>query len=887
VLDRLLRVFVRFCLWLRYRIRLIGLEPLAARGRTGILFLPNHPALIDPIILMSVLQKAFTPRAVADQDEVDIFFIRRLAKRSDALVIPDVGRYGLAGREQITRALDRCVADLEAGRNILLYPAGRLCKSRLEDLGATSAVETILARLPEVRVVLVRMRGMWGSSFSWASGRKPFVGKALKKGILSLLAGGIFFNPRRDVTIEFAEPDDPPWGPGGLPRTADRNTINRYLEAFYNLNPPHHTHVPYTFWRGWRPQQRPEPQWPAIEGDAADVPAPTRQAVCDHLAELTGCERRDISPQSRLARDLGLDSLSRAGLIVWLDKEFGFVCDDPESLHTAGDVMLAACGKAIVTAPVEMKPIPAAWFTETPENARVGPPTGATIAEAFLDRARRTPDRVIIADQIAGTRTYRDVVRGIMALKGPIENLPGERVGIMLPASVAANVVYLAAMFAGKTPVMINWTLGLRNIRHVLDLAGVERILTARALIDRLATQGLDLGGLSGRLEYLQNIVRRLGTLRKLRCWLAGRLRWTSLERAKIDPTAVILFTSGSESLPKAVPLSHRNILANLSDVVRAVALRENDRMIGILPPFHSFGLSGSMLTALCLGLPVVYHPNPTEAQAIGRIIQAYRLTVLLGTPTFLSGIVRASTNEQLATLRMAVTGAEKCSRRVYESLATRCPHAVILEGYGVTECSPFISLNDEKSPTPGTIGKVLGSLEHVVVAAAAGPAGPVRREQRGMLLVRGPSVFAGYLNYQGPSPFVEFDGRTWYRTGDLVFQDAEGVMTFCGRLGRFVKLGGEMISLPAIEAVLQELFQPDGTEKPTLAVSAAEDTDPPELVLFTTLDVGRSAVNEQIRAAGLSGLHTICRVIRLDEIPILPAGKIDYRALKKILNNQ
>ncbi|MDP7162705.1 MAG: AMP-binding protein, partial [Phycisphaerae bacterium] len=151
----------------------------------------------------------------------------------------------------------------------------------------------------------------------------------------------------------------------------------------------------------------------------------------------------------------------------------------------------------------------------------------------------------------------------------------------------------------------------------------------------------------------------------------------------------------------------------------------------------------------------------------------------------------------------------------------------------------------------------------------------------------RGPSVFAGYLNYQGPSPFVEFDGRTWYRTGDLVFQDAEGVMTFCGRLGRFVKLGGEMISLPAIEAVLQELFQPDGTEKPTLAVSAAEDTDPPELVLFTTLDVGRSAVNEQIRAAGLSGLHTICRVIRLDEIPILPAGKIDYRALKKILNNQ
>ena len=203
-----------------------------------------------------------------------------------------------------------------------------------------------------------------------------------------------------------------------------------------------------------------------------------------------------------------------------------------------------------------------------------------------------------------------------------------------------------------------------------------------------------------------------------------------------------------------------------------------------------------------------------------------------------------------------------------------------ILEGYGVTECSPIISLNDQAEPKPFTIGKVLPSLEHAIVDVDTG--GQVPQGQVGMLLVRGQSVFGGYLNYDGESPFVQFDGRQWYRTGDLISEDSAGVLTFHGRLKRFVKLGGEMISLP----VLEPHYHREGQEGPVIAVTAAGDEYHPELVLFTTAEADRQTVNARIREGGLSPLHNIRRVIKLDEIPLLPAGKTDYRALRQKLGN-
>ena len=230
------------------------------------------------------------------------------------------------------------------------------------------------------------------------------------------------------------------------------------------------------------------------------------------------------------------------------------------------------------------------------------------------------------------------------------------------------------------------------------------------------------------------------------------------------------------------------------------------------------------------------------------------------------------------------MTGAEACPEKVYEALKAKCENAVILEGYGVTETSPIISLNDPHNPKPLTIGKVLPGMEYIIVNSQT--LEPQMPPCSGLLLVRGPSVFGGYLNYEGKSPFVEVTGKRWYSTDDLVSVDAKGVLTFKGRLKRFVKLGGEMVSLPAIEAALQSQFASEDDKGPVLAVEATE-AENPELVLFTTLEIDRETANRKIHEAGLSGLHNIRKVVKLNEMPLLGTGKTNYRELKQMLHTE
>jgi len=879
MMDLLLRWLAKFSLWLRYRVRTVGMEQIAAGGTKGILFLPNHPALIDPIILGTVLHKTFRARFLADEDQIDRFFIRRLAGRVNVIPIPDPAKVGAAARQAVEAGLEKCVEALRNGDNVALYPAGQILRGRLTNLRGNSAVEFILGRLPDVRVVLVRTTGLWGSLFSYAPGRVPNVAEVLRKAAVSLLAGGVVFMPRREVTIEFHQPDD-------LPRSAGREELNRCIEAFYNAGEPPATYVPYSLWERGGVRQMPEPDFRAARGDLSAVPASTRQIVAEYLREETGVG--EIRDAAHLARDLGMDSLGRADLLTWLAGEFGFPPGDVEALETVGDVMLAACGESFSARLKELKPIAAKWFSRPRRTGLVRLPEGRTIPEVFLAQARRGPGAAIVADQASGLRTYRDVIAAVFVLRPRVAELAGERVGIMLPAGVAADVVYLATLLAGKTPVMINWTVGPRNLAHCVGLVDVRHILTAGALTARLESMGTDLSAVADRLVPLERLAGEVSQAAKLWAWARARTTWSLLDRAaagvKESDAAVILFTSGSEALPKAVPLSHRNILANLRDIAALRVVRGGDRLLGILPPFHSFGLTVTTVLPLCTAVPVVHHPDPTEAPVLARLIEAYGATIMVGTPTFLGAIARAARPEQLASLRLAVTGAEKCPDRVYELLGRVSPKMEILEGYGVTECSPIVSVNRPGQVRQGTIGLPMASVRHAVVNVET--LEPAARGRTGMLLVSGPSVFAGYLNYHGATPFVDFQGEPWYRTGDLVSEDADGVITFRGRLKRFVKMGGEMISLPAVEDVLQEHFPaPEGREGPNLAVEAAGEEGRSELVLFTTRRLDREAVNRRIREAGLSGLHNIRRVIHVEEIPVLGTGKTDYRTLRERLN--
>ncbi|WP_306589615.1 AMP-binding protein [Geothrix sp. 21YS21S-4] len=871
MIASLIRALGRPLLRLRYRIQVEGLDALPSQGGPGILFLAAHPTLVDPFLLAAELHGHFAPVLVAGRDHAASAPLRWLARLLGCRPLSDPAQHGERAREILDREIAALATHLTSGGHLVLFPGARLARQKTEDLSDNSTVEALLRQAPGARVVVIHLQGLWGSRFSAASGRRPSVGTELLKGLGYLLANGLFFMPRRDVRLVFEELH-------GLPLADGRPVLNQALEVRLNAGATPRTFVPYLRGKDRAPRTLPEPPRPRVEGNPRSVPPQVREAVKRHLQALTG--RSEIKDEQRLVADLHLDALDRRELEFWIQRAYGYPPGDPAAVQTVGDLLLAATGAAVSLRQGELKAVPPAWFHSRTDLA-IEMPDGETIPEVFLKQARRDPRRVVLADQVGGVKTYRDVLTAVLVLKPIFEALEGTHVGLMLPASGGASIIYLALLFAGKTPVLVNWTAGARSMAYGLDLVDVRHVVTVSTLINRLDAQGVDLSAVKPRLFLLDEAGKRIGLGTKLAAAFSARFNWTSLQAARPPATAAVLFTSGSESHPKAVPLSHGNILTNIRDAAQALNFRQDERVMGCLPPFHAFGLTTTTILPLLVGLRVVYHPNPTEGRMLARIIEAYHATLLVGTPTFLGGILRTAEDRHLESLRIVVSGAEKCPDQIYATLARRWPNTAVLEGYGITECSPVVSVNREEDPRNGTIGKPLLSVEWAIVDLESGR----RAEpgQSGMLLVRGPSVFSGYLNPDVDSPFETFEGKDWYRTGDLVRQD-RGVLVFTGRLKRFVKLGGEMVSLPAIEEALSQKFQGEDETEPLLAVEAMPEELNPDLILFSVAGIARDEANAAIRAAGLSSLHNIRVVRQIDQIPTLGTGKTDYRALKALL---
>lgn len=865
-------ITLKVLLWLRYRIQVEGLDEIEKQyGNKGIIFLPNHPALIDPLIMMSVIWGRFKPRALVTEKQIKASALKYFWKRIRLLPLPDLGVTGLAGHEKVLSQLATCIDALKAGDNLLFYPAGRIYRSKKEKLRGNGGVARIITEYPEVKIVLARTTGLWGSEFSRAKGYQLSFGAALGLHFWDVVKNGIFFSPRRQVKIEFfVKPED-------MPSPQNKDVLNRYLENFYNHAMRANTYVPYRWWERGGARTLPEPDSYNVNEDVSQVPADIQRRVKEKLHAITG--KVLIRDTDTLGTDLGMDSLIIAEVHAWMQEEFGHEMPSPESLRTVSSLILAANGESAAAEP--LKSVPASWFYDDPRTLTIT--DAGDVCKSFLVNAKAAPNRPVWADQTSGVFTNRKMVLAIMALRPAVEALPGERIGILMPATVYSTLLYLVCQFSGKVPVMINWTVGNRNMRHCIQNSGCDRILTAGAVVERLATAGVDFSGIEERFVKLEEIAAKTPLLRKIKALIMSRLCWRSLWKAKIPETAAIIFTSGSENLPKAVPLSHRNVIVDLIHAVNDMKIRKDDCLLGMLPPFHSFGLLLNTMFTCTSNIRVVYHPNPTEGAMLGRISAAYKVSFFCGTPTFIASILRNSTPEQMETLRLCVTGAEKCPASTLQLLQEKAPKAGLYEGYGISECGPIVSLNKPDAMRFGTIGKIIPCTEAVVVNEAGTQEVPVNTT--GMLLVRGENIFKGYLNFDGPSPFVTFRDKEWYRTGDLVQLDEEGFVTFMGRLKRFVKIGGEMISLPAIEETIAANWpNPDPQNGPALAVEAAGDSDQdPRITLFTRLPLTKEQVNDLLREKGFSPIQFIRSVVKLEALPVLGTGKTDYRSLKKV----
>lgn len=863
----------RVLLWSRYRVRVVGQEE-ALRRPGPYLILPNHPAFLDPPLAVSYLWPAFRFRPMLLETNFENPLLAPLVPVLRAIKVPDVVNASAESRQRAEAAVAEAIAALRNGESIGLWPSGRIMRDGVERIGGTRSVADILAAVPDVTVVLVRTRGMWGSMYSFAqTGRRPNLVGSLLKGFGILLANLLVFAPRRPVTmtLEAFTRDQRP--------QPTRELVNRWLEVWYNADeaPETPTYVPYHSLFGPRTFDFPPPPR-AAEIDESRVKPETKQAVADVLAErlkrpLTESENRpDTTFQA-----LGIDSLDAMEVTLEVEQRFGFRGEAMPT--TVGQLWALAEGMAATGPP---KPPPPGWFTPPTVTTAVEV-IGETVPEAILNRVVWSPRDVAAADDLAGVLTYERLLTGAITLAHRFRPIPEENVGLLMPASVAGSVALLGLHLAGKLPVILNWTTGPANMGHAVGLTGVQRVVTSKKFIDRTHIQvpGAeflyleDVRQTVGRFE----IFRRFLTVRLAPGWLARR----ALARLHPDPDrpAVVLFTSGSEKAPKAVPLTHANVISDMRAALPLLKIDRTATVLAFLPFFHSFGHTVTGLFPLFGGVKVVYHPDPTDAAGLVRKVATYKPTAVASTPTFLGYMLERARQGDLDSLTLIVVGAEKCPPAVFQKVAELAPNAVLLEGYGITECSPVVSVNPADAPKPGTIGKPVVGLDAVVLDVETGE--PVPHGEMGMLHVAGPTVFPGYLGHDGPQPFKEFDGKRWYVTGDLVSVDDDGYLVFHGRLKRFLKAAGEMISLPALEEPFAKMY-PATEEGPRVAVEGVDEDGRRRIVLFTTEDVSLRDANAVLQREGHRGIMRLDEVRKVDRIPVLGTGKTDYKVLRGMI---
>ena len=464
----------------------------------------------------------------------------------------------------------------------------------------------------------------------------------------------------------------------------------------------------------------------------------------------------------------------------------------------------------------------------------------------------------VIEDVAFQPLTYRKLLLGASVLGRALQDVtePGEVVGVMLPNASGAVVTFFALHAFGRVPAMLNFSAGPDAMLAACAAARVRTVLCSRVFVEK-GKLGKTVARMEGavRFVWLDDVRANISTRAKLRGLLdARRAHRLPGASTRADGPAAVLFTSGSEGAPKGVVLSHRNILANIAQVASVLDFSPADRVLNAMPMFHSIGLSSATLLPLLSGARTFLYPSPLHYRMVPELIYGTDATITFGSDTFLQGWARYAHPYDYRTMRYVVAGAEKVkdeTRRTYaDKFAAR-----ILEGYGATETAPVLALSTPMSSRPGTVGRLLPGIEWRLQPVPG-------IEQGGVLQVRGPNVMLGYVRTTAPG-VLEPPPDGWYDTGDIVDVDARGFVTILGRAKRFAKIGGEMVSMPAAEALATAVWP--GAQHAVLAVPDARKGE--ALVLLTTQDGanGRRLVQEARaprRAGAASAAHGARRAV-------------------------
>ncbi len=514
------------------------------------------------------------------------------------------------------------------------------------------------------------------------------------------------------------------------------------------------------------------------------------------------------------------------------------------------------------------------------------------LTRSFIKASRRHPRRFAMADGHTPKLTFSDSLIKTVFLARRLRPLWRDQkmVGILLPPSVPGALVNWAALLLGKVPINLNYTSSSESILSTAKQCELKTVVTSRQFLEKVPIQP------PGEAIYAEDLALNPGLFEKISALLAAKFLPARLlesflgvsKTATLDDIATIIFSSGSTGEPKGVVLSHFNLASNVEQLEQVFHLHDGDRILGILPFFHSFGFTGTLCLPPLAGMGVVFHVSPLDAQAIGALVSKYSVTMLLSTPTFLNTYARRIPPEAFGSLRIVMAGAEKLPDRIAQAFED---HFGIrpLEGYGCTECSPVVAVNTydfraayfrQVGAKRGTIGQPLPGIGVHIIDPETGEKLPV--DKPGLLMVRGPNVMVEYLNRPEKTAEVLKDGA--YNTGDIATIDEDGFLRITDRLSRFSKIGGEMVPHIRVEETLHELIAADGQ---VLAVTAIADEKKGErlVVIHTLKEDVRKELLEKLAKSDLPALWKPRpdQFVYVEKLPYLGTGKLDLRELREI----
>lgn len=495
--------------------------------------------------------------------------------------------------------------------------------------------------------------------------------------------------------------------------------------------------------------------------------------------------------------------------------------------------------------------------------------------QRFIKIAQKFGARIAVHDKATGADyTYSRMLIASLILKGHIGKIKGKYIGIMLPTSMGCMLGVIGTLMNGKIPVMINYSTGaIENCRYAREKCNFKTILTSKKLMEKLNLEPID------HMVYVEDILAGVTTISKLKAALISKLPFPVLKHivhsGPVSEVSVILFTSGSEKEPKAVQLSHRNIIHNVDAVPQMVHLDHKDVFISILPFFHVFGLTTNFWIPVLLGATMVTYPNPLDYKTVSDLVRDYKVTFMTATPSFFYGYLQKSTPGDFSTIRFAIAGADKLPMKVYEGFLQK--HKIkIYEGYGTTETSPVISTNYPGIHKLGSIGKPIPGVNVRIMDIHTDKV--LGHGVEGKIMVKGDLVMEGYLgDLEETSLRIRND---WYDTGDIGMMDEDGYLWHRGRLKRFVKVGGEMVSLVKVEDILSRLLPEDVI---CCVVDIPNPTKGADVVAAVANgDFDMKAVLSKLKKE-LPSIAIPKKFYVIDEIPMMSSGKVNFREVEHI----